>query len=211
MRIAVIGAGNVGRALGGNWAAKGCDVTYGVPRPDDPKHADLGSGRVLGVAEAAARARIILLATPWDVAEAACGAMGDMAGRILIDATNPLGMGAGGLALTLGFDTSGAERIAGWVPGAAVFKAFNQAGFGVMADPSRYAPRPVMFVAGDDAVAKPEVLDLVALAGFEAVDAGPLRAARLLEPFAMLWIDLAMMRGLGRDFAFAIARLQEAA
>jgi predicted dinucleotide-binding enzyme len=64
--------------------------------------------------------------------------------------------------------------------------------------------KSVMFVAGDDAANKPRVIDLIAGLGFEAVDAGPLRNARLLEAHAMLWIDLALKRGLGRDFAFAI-------
>jgi 8-hydroxy-5-deazaflavin:NADPH oxidoreductase len=60
-----------------------------------------------------------------------------------------------------------------------------------------------MFVAGDDEQNKPVVLKLVGDLGFEAVDAGPLRMARLLEPYAMLWIDQALNRGAGRDFAFA--------
>ncbi len=87
-----------------------------------------------------------------------------------------------------------------------MFKAFNSVGFGVMAAPERMNVRPVMFVAGDDQARKPDILKLVAATGFEAIDAGPLRQARLLEPFAMLWIDQAMVRGQGRDFAFAIAR-----
>ena len=66
--------------------------------------------------------------------------------------------------------------------------------------------KPVMFVAGDDAANKPKVMDLVGELGFEMVDAGPLRNARLLEAHAMLWIDLALARGQGRDFAFAILR-----
>ena len=63
-----------------------------------------------------------------------------------------------------------------------------------------------MFVAGDDEVAKPKVLALVGELGFETVDAGPLRVARLLEPHAMLWIHLALNRGFGRDWAFALLR-----
>jgi hypothetical protein len=63
-----------------------------------------------------------------------------------------------------------------------------------------------MFVAGDDDARKPAVLALVSKIGFEAIDAGPLRIARLLEPFAMLWIDQALLRGRGQDFAFTITR-----
>ena len=106
----------------------------------------------------------------------------------------------------MGFDSSGAKQIATLAPQAKVFKAFNQTGFETMADARPYAARPIMFVAGDDDAAKSTVLDLVTDAGFEAVDAGGLRAARLLEPLAMLWIELARKRGLGPDFTFALQR-----
>jgi hypothetical protein len=63
-----------------------------------------------------------------------------------------------------------------------------------------------MFVAGDDAANKPKVVALVAALGFDVIDAGPLRNARLLEAHAMLWIELALKRGQGRDWAFAVVR-----
>jgi 8-hydroxy-5-deazaflavin:NADPH oxidoreductase len=66
--------------------------------------------------------------------------------------------------------------------------------------------RSIMFVAGDDEANKPNVIELVAALGFETVDAGPLRNARLLEAHAMLWIDLALKRGLGPNWAFALLR-----
>ena len=65
-----------------------------------------------------------------------------------------------------------------------------------------------MLVAGDDAGRKPGVMALVGKLGFEPVDAGPLKNARLLEPFAMVWIDQAMKRGRGRDFAFALVNMR---
>ena len=65
-----------------------------------------------------------------------------------------------------------------------------------------------MPVAGDDAAKKAVVMELVAALGFEPVDAGPLKNARLLEPFAMVWIDQAMKRGRGRDFAFALVNVR---
>ncbi len=63
-----------------------------------------------------------------------------------------------------------------------------------------------MFVAGDNETKKPTVIGLVAALGFDVVDVGPLQNARLLEAHAMLWIELAIKRGLDRDFAFAIVR-----
>ena len=80
----------------------------------------------------------------------------------------------------------------------------NATGGGNMAKAADYPVKPVMLVAGDDADRKPAVMELVGKLGFEPVDAGPLKNARLLEPFAMVWIDQAMKRGRGRDFAFAM-------
>ena len=74
-----------------------------------------------------------------------------------------------------------------------------------MANPSYGAQKPVMFVAADDAGAKQTVMQLVSGVGFDAVDAGPLANARLLEPLAMLWIYLAF-HGLGRNIAFALLK-----
>jgi 8-hydroxy-5-deazaflavin:NADPH oxidoreductase len=206
MRLAMIGAGNVGSSLGRAWLAAGEDVHFGVPRPDDAKYAALPRERLLPPAAAAREAEAVVLATPWPATEAAVKGLGALAGRIVIDCTNPVGMGAGGLELALGWDTSAGERVASWAPGAAVFKAMNQIGAENMDKAARFPVRPVMFVAGDDAARKPAVLALVAKIGFEAVDAGPLRNARLLEPLAMLWIDQALQRGRGTDFAFALVR-----
>ena len=75
-----------------------------------------------------------------------------------------------------------------------------------MANPVVDGQRAVMFVCGDDEASKPTVLRLVSDIGFEAVDAGGSAVARLLEPFGMLWIHLALVRGLGRDWAFGVLR-----
>jgi predicted dinucleotide-binding enzyme len=207
MRIAIIGAGNVGAALGRNWAARGHAVSYGLRDPGSANYAPLAAtGRLATPAEAARDAEAVLLATPWHQTEAAIAALGDLSGKLLLDATNPLAMGPAGLGLAFGHSDSGGERVAAWAKGASVFKTLNTTGAENMGDPSGYAARPVMFVAGDDAERKPQVLALVADLGFEAVDAGPLANARLLEAHAMLWIDLALKRGLGRGIAFALVR-----
>jgi 8-hydroxy-5-deazaflavin:NADPH oxidoreductase len=209
MKIAIIGAGNVGKALGAAWRARGHEVTYGVRNPSDSKYAELSWAHVAKPAEAAAAAEVVVVATPWDATEAAVRGLGDLGGKVLIDCTNPLGMTADGLGLVVGHDTSGGEMVAGWT-NAAVFKCFNTTGADNMAAASGYAVPPAMFVAGDDASRKPIVMALAQAVGFEAIDAGPLRAARLLEPMAMLWIDQAINRGAGRDFAFAVVRKAEA-
>jgi predicted dinucleotide-binding enzyme len=212
MNLAIIGAGSVGGTLGTAWAQKaGHEIFFGVRNPQSDKVQALvrslgGKARAGTVAEAAASAGIIVLATPWNGAEAAIRSLGDVSGKIILDATNPLAMGPDGLGLEIGHDTSAGEKVQGWANGASVFKTLNTTGYGNMADPVFRGVKSVMFVAGDDAAAKPKVIALLAALGFEVIDAGPLRNARLLEAHAMLWIELALKRGLGRDFAFAILR-----
>lgn len=206
MKIAMIGAGNVGSALGRAWLQAGEEVVFGVPDPADPKYRALPRERLHIPSQAARDAAAVVLATPWPATEAAVKGLGPLSGKIVIDCTNPLGIGPNGLELVLGFDTSAGERVASWARGASVFKSLNQTGAENMEKASRFPVRPVMFVAGDDEAKKPTVLALIAKLGFEAVDAGPLRAARLLEAYGMLWIDQALNRGRGRDFAFALTR-----
>jgi 8-hydroxy-5-deazaflavin:NADPH oxidoreductase len=165
-----------------------------------------GRGRAGTPEQAAAYAQFIVLATPWNATEAAIRSMGDLNGKIILDATNPLAMVPHGLALAIGHSTSAGETVQGCAKGASVFKTLNTTGFGNMAEPIFDGAKSVMFVAGDDAANKPKVVELVGALGFDVVDAGPLRNARLLEAHAMLWIDLALNRGLGRDFAFALLR-----
>jgi predicted dinucleotide-binding enzyme len=205
MKIAVIGAGNVGATLGRRWIACGHQVVFGVRDPAAAKFAppEIAS-RLATVRAAAEAAGIILLATPWDATEAAIKAAGDLNGKILIDCTNPLKADLSGL--TLGLETSGGECVAVWAPGARVVKAFNTVGIKVMSNPLINGRRAAMYVAGDDAEARRLVAGLAAELGFEAIDAGELAAARLLEPFAMLWIRSAFKLGLGTDFAFSIVR-----
>lgn len=206
MRIAIIGAGNVGSALGRAWQDSGEDVIFGVPNPADPKYRALSEERVHIPREAAQLAEIIVLATPWPATEAAVNGLGDLSGKIVIDCTNPLALGPEGLELVLGHTTSGGEQVASWAPAASVFKTLNQIGADSMDKASKFPVRPVMFIAGDDEAKKPIVMALVTMLGFEPLDAGPLRIARLLEPFGMLWIDQALNRGRGQSFAFAVTQ-----
>jgi len=204
MKIAMIGAGNVGSALGRAWLRAGEDVVFGVPDPIDPKYAALPRQRIHTPPEASRNAEVVVLATPWPATETAVKNLGDLSGKILIDCTNPLGMGRQGLELVIGHGMSGGEQVAAWASGAAVFKTFNQTGADNIDTAGLFPTRPVMFVAGDDAARKPIVLELIAKLGFQAADAGPLRIARLLEPLGMMWIDQALNRGRGQNFAFTL-------
>ena len=209
MKIAIIGAGNVGGTLGKGWAKKGHDIFFGVRHPQEDKSRKLlqsiGPNAQAGtVSDAAAFGEIVVLATPWPATEAAVKEAGDLTDKVVIDCTNPLKPDISGLAF--GYNTSAAEQVAHWAKGAKVFKAFNTTGYNIMANPVINGTRTVMFVCGDDAAAKAKVLQLATDLGFDAVDAGPLTQARLLEPWAMLWISLAFKGSVGRDFGFALLR-----
>jgi predicted dinucleotide-binding enzyme len=200
MNIAIIGAGKVGKTLGTALRAKGHAVVYGVR---DPNASDERNART--VAEALPAAEAVILATPWTATEAlVCEHADALAGKIVIDATNPINPSLTRLAV--GFDTSGAELLQSQARRAKFFKAFNSTGFGVMAKPKFPEGKAMMLVAGPGGPDKKTVLRIVADVGFEAVDAGELKAARLLESLAMLWIQLALTKGHGRDFAFVMAR-----
>jgi len=108
--------------------------------------------------------------------------------------------------MALGATTSGGEQVAGWARGAKVVKAFNTVGANIMENESFAGDRPVLFYCGEDAAAKKTVRQLVEEIGFDALDAGPLKQARVLEPFALLWISLAVQQGWGREFAFKVLR-----
>ena len=190
------------------WAKIGHQVFFGVRHPDDEKTQNLikeiGDNARAGTNEdAIAFSNVIVLALPWQVVPKVLEAA-DFSDKIIIDATNPLKPDFSGLEI--GFDTSGAEQVAQWAKGAKVFKSFNQTGWENMENPVYNGKPSVMLVCGDDESAKKIVLGLVEDIGVEAIDAGGLKVARLIEPFGMTWIHLAMNQGLGRDWALQIVR-----
>lgn len=201
MQIAIIGAGQVGTSLGGGWGRRGHRVSYGVRDPGAGRYASLG--QVTTNREAAQAAEVVALCTPWQATEQALTDCGDLAGKVVMDCTNPLSPDV--TSLVVGHTISGAEQVAGWAPGARVCKAMNQIGAPMM-DAPPFPAAPVMFVCGDDGAANDAVSRLVAELGFEVVDAGDLTLARLLEPYALLWIHLALRRGLGTGFGFGLLR-----
>jgi predicted dinucleotide-binding enzyme len=211
MHIAIIGAGNVGGTLGTRWAQHGHQIIFGVRDPHDAKVQQVlglagASARATSVHEAAAATSIVLLATPWVAAQEAIAAAGNLAGKILIDATNPVVMSQDGLTqgLLIGHSTSAAEQIAQWATGARVVKALNTTGWPNMANPLYGTQRATMFICGDDVEAKATVAQLTEELGFEVVDTGALSTARWLEPLAMLWMHLCVGLGWGPEFAFKI-------
>jgi predicted dinucleotide-binding enzyme len=206
MQIAIIGAGNVGTTLGNAWIKLGHEISFGVRDPESVKAHSLAqqfpTARFLPNGEAADHAEIIVLATPWQSTEEAVRSCGDLRGKTIIDCTNPLKSDFSGLEI--GFSTSGGEFISAWADGADVFKAMNQIGARLMDAPCFGGiVKPVMFVCGEGQQ-KASVILLVEQLGFTVIDAGELKIARLLEPYGMLWIHLALTQKVPGDFAFAL-------
>jgi predicted dinucleotide-binding enzyme len=206
MQLGIIGAGNVGNALATGWIRASHAVTFGIRDPSAPQSGPHGA-TYASVADASRDADVVVLATPWPAVADAIGAAGNLAGKVLIDCTNPLRIGADGLELDIGHTTSGGEYVASLARGASVFKTLNQTGFANMERARELSSLPAaMFVAGNDAAKKPLVLSLISDLGFQAIDAGPLRIARLLEPMAMLWIHMTVNRGEPMSRAFALTQ-----
>ncbi len=205
MKIAILGAGNVGQALGERWRAGGHEVVYALRNPQDRRYAALvAKAPVKDVAAAVQASEAVLLATPWSGAQAAIAAAGDLTGKIVIDATNALAADLSGL--TVGPADSAGEQVQRWAKDARVVKAFNTVGANIMVNPTLEGRRVAMYLAGDDPEARKRVAELAREIGFEALEAGELKGARLLEQFAMLWIASAYKFGFGRDFAFSVVR-----
>lgn len=206
MYIAIIGTGNVGGAIARGLKGKGYAVSLGARDPQTADvvalAADTGAAALLP-AEAAAKAEMVILALPWVAAEAAVTSLGGLAGKTVIDCMNPLGMVGGALGLTVGHTTSGGEIVQGWLPQAHVVKTLNQVGAEIMARNDHLPHRPVQFMAGDHDAAKAQVAQVLTDLGFDPLDAGDITKARLLEPFGMVWINQALFRGKGRNWAFA--------
>jgi predicted dinucleotide-binding enzyme len=193
MNVAILGTGAVGQALARGFVALGHDTTFGSREPSGAT-AQKASVAVPGTraalfADAAKGADLVVLATPWSGTQNAIALAkpANLAGKVLIDLTNPLEFAGGKPRLALGFTTSAGEQVQSWAPQAKVVKAFNTVGNGMMVKP-KLREAPTMFIAGNDAGAKETVAGLLKQFGWEASDLGGIEAARLLEPLAMVWI-----------------------
>ncbi|WP_033325959.1 NADPH-dependent F420 reductase [Promicromonospora sukumoe] len=194
MRIGVVNAGNIGRALARAWLAAGHEVMVAKDAGQEKLETFLEKNprAVRGApAEAAAFGEVVLFSVYWPRLDAVLDAVGPVDGKVVIDTMNPLRVSGD---FEHSYDaafmetSSTSEELQRRLPGARVVKAFNTMPSTVL-DARRWpAPEstPPVFLAGDDSLAKAQVRTLAQDAGFTALDAGPLTSARNIEQLNVL-------------------------
>ena len=209
IRIAMIGAGNVGGNLGARLSNAGFPVRFGVRPGTDVKDLLARCAKDASSAspeEAASWGEVVVMAVPGNVAvDVARGLAKHLEGKVVVDCNNPLTWKEGPVWAPPA-EGSLAHAIAKAAPGARVVKGWNQFGAEIHGDPKMEGGAAQVYFAADDADAKKLLSGVASKAGFDPVDAGPLRNAPVLENVAMLWIHLATVGGKGRDFAFHMQR-----
>jgi predicted dinucleotide-binding enzyme len=207
MRVGILGSGLMGGKLGTIFARAGHEVVFSYAHRDEKlkglaREAG-GNARAGTPREAAQEADALLLAVHWSRMDDVLAQAGDLSGKAIVSCSLP--MNADDTGLVLGRTTSGAEELAKRVPEARVACAFNtvpsEVLFGVF-EARRKATRPSLVYCGDDAGSKGIAAELIRDAGFDPVDAGPLRIARYTEPFALLVAQLAYEGNGGPELAY---------
>ena len=196
-KVGILGTGDVGRALGTGFASRGHEVKLGARDAHNEKALkwakETGGRASAGTfADAAKFADVIVLATLWTGTKSALDLAGpeSCAGKVVIDATNPLDFSQGmPPRLALGHTDSGGEQVQRWLPKARVVKCFNIVGNAHMIDPKFPGGPPDMWIAGNDEAAKRTVGEILRDFGWpDPLDAGGIEGSRLLEPMCVLWV-----------------------
>jgi 8-hydroxy-5-deazaflavin:NADPH oxidoreductase len=199
MRIAVLGAGNVGGGLGRAFAAVGHDVVFGVRDPESTKTqlalAEIPDAVALPPGDAVDGADVVVFALRPVAINATVAELPSLAGRIVIDAMNRFDAEVTAHSTT--------QDLVGLLPGAKLAKAFNTVGFENYASAASRTVPAAMFVAGDDPDAKRVAMALASEIGFRPEDAGGLPNAKTLEEMVKVWMALAQVHG--RSVAFAVS------
>lgn len=204
MNIAIIGTGNIGTALGTSWAKAGHNINLGVRDPENFKGKEmlkLGNVKAMPIADAVKASDVILIAAVPQATADIVKSMGDVTGKVIIDAMNSVRVKPEGYNNTF-------EALTDLAKGAEIVKCFNSTGFENMADPVYPGAVHIdMYAAGDSVKAKDAAVKLAKDAGFaECYNFGGNDKVALLESFALAWINLAIMQGQGRGIAFKIIK-----
>ncbi len=204
--IAIIGTGNVGMALGTEFAKQGHTIVYGSRSPLGLKALDLakqtdGNSSTAIPREAAAGAEVIVLAVPGMVVEEVVRHLGDLSGKLIIDATNPLVMDEP-MHFTFGVDSSNGEIVQAAAPEALVVKAFNTVTWQSMIDPEDSDGPLYVPLAGNDESAKEKVATMVVKMGLEPIDLGPIDVAHWTEYSVVVALNNQFSERSNYDLAF---------
>ena len=194
MRVGVIGSGVVGETLANGFLKHGHEVMRGSRTPEKLSGWATSAGERASVGTFAVTAvygDVVVLAVKGAAAEEAVAACGDaLAGKIVIDTTNPIDERppeTGVLHFFTDHARSLLERLQAASPEAKFVKAFSCVGAAVMVDPVFKSGRPTMFICGNDAGAKDRVSEVLDAFGWDVADMGAAVAARAIEPLCMLW------------------------
>ncbi|MBW4662490.1 MAG: NAD(P)-binding domain-containing protein [Drouetiella hepatica Uher 2000/2452] len=212
MKIGIIGSGNMGRSLGILWAEQGHEVFFGARTTEKGQEVATNAGHKTqgGSNDAAAAFGAVLLYTVRGVNPAKVfSSVSVLDDKVLIDCNNqeiPENFEYPAIARSL------AETLAAEVPKARVVKAFNtmaQELFELAPDPLKNYKVSV-FVAGDDESAKQTVMQLANEIGFQAIDCGKLRHARLIESAGDLIRLLMIQQQMGSTVTISVHALPPA-
>jgi NADPH-dependent F420 reductase len=203
MNITILGTGNMAQGLASVLSRAGYDVFLGSRDASRAKElaatigSSVGADSVKGAAE---KSGVVVLAVPFDAAAETIAAAGGLAGKTVVDISNPLT--ADYMGLTIGHSTSAAEEIQKLAPEAHVVKAFNTIFASLLKSGGKVGTSPAtVFVAGDNDAANAAVEAIASKAGFKVLQSGGLKVARYLEPVAGLNIVLGYGKGHGTDIA----------
>lgn len=190
--VGVIGTGDMGDSLGPRFADLGYSVVYGSRDPASEKAQSLvrktgHKARVTTQKGAAQAGDIVVLAVPWPAMETVAKNLGPLDGKIVIDISMPADQGEDGYPVSM-VETSSAEMIQSWNPGARVVKAFATLGSFVIDDPEVVGGPVTVPIAADDRAAKEQVGRIVAAMGLDPVDSGPLRMSREIEALQRIYM-----------------------
>ncbi|HUY58421.1 MAG TPA: NAD(P)-binding domain-containing protein [Solirubrobacteraceae bacterium] len=203
-RVGVLGSGEVGRRLAAGFASRGHRVMIGSREPNKSELSEWLAGDGAGVeagtfGQTAVHGEVLVLALLGDAAEAVIADTGahKFAGKVVIDAMNPLDFSAGfPPKLSISGEDSLGERVQRALPDAKVVKAFNTIGSAYFVDPHFSDGRPTMLIAGNDEDAKRMVGDVLADFGWpEPVDIGGIEGSRELEAICIAWVKIGGKRG----------------
>lgn len=190
--IAIIGTGDLGDSFGPRFSSLGYRVVYGSRNPDSDRVRELlkrtGNGATAeDQKEASRQGDIVLLAIPWPAMETVARNLGDLDGKIIIDVSFPWTQGEDGYP-DIAVETSSAEMIQDWNPGAKVVKALATMGSLIIDDPMAAGGVITIPLASNHRDAKERVAGLVAELGLDPVDFGPLRMARAIETMQLIYV-----------------------